>query len=100
MIKIADQRCLAMDFAMVAALANAGPRHEAINVVAPIGSPSDLQYLTTVFRDFGLDLILFSDYSETSAGRAWRGAAASTAIRRSPARASGKATGRPRLASW
>ena len=57
--------------ALVAALATEGPRHEAINVIAPIGSPADLRYLKTVFRDFGLEPILLPDYSDTLDGPAW-----------------------------
>lgn len=57
--------------ALVEALAKEGPRHEAINVIAPMGSPADLRSLKTVFRDFGLEPILLPDYSDTMDGPAW-----------------------------
>ncbi|MGA2067995.1 MAG: nitrogenase component 1 [Thermoguttaceae bacterium] len=57
--------------ALVEALAKEGPRHEAINVIAPMGSPADLRCLKTVFRDFGLEPILLPDYSDTLDGPAW-----------------------------
>lgn len=57
--------------ALVEALAKEGPCHSAINVIAPIGSPADLRYLKTVFRDFGLETILLPDYSDTLDGPAW-----------------------------
>ncbi len=52
-------------------LAQEGPRHAAINVIAPIASPADLRCLTAVFRDFGLEPILLPDYSDTLDGPAW-----------------------------
>ena len=57
--------------ALVEALAKDGPRHEAVNVIAPIGSPADLRYLKAIFRDFGLEPILLPDYSDTLDGPAW-----------------------------
>jgi nitrogenase molybdenum-iron protein NifN len=57
--------------ALVEALAKEGPRHEAVNVIAPMGSPADLRYLKSVFREFGLEPILLPDYSDTLDGPAW-----------------------------
>jgi nitrogenase molybdenum-iron protein NifN len=57
--------------ALVEALAREGPRHEAVNVIAPIASPADLRCLKAVFRDFGLEPILLPDYSDTLDGPVW-----------------------------
>ncbi len=57
--------------ALVEALAKGGPRHEAVNVIAPMVSPADLRWLKTVFLDFGLEPILLPDYSDTMDGPAW-----------------------------
>jgi nitrogenase molybdenum-iron protein NifN len=57
--------------ALVEALAQDGPPHAAVNVIAPIASPADLRYLKTLFRDFGLEPILLPDYSDTLDGPAW-----------------------------
>jgi nitrogenase molybdenum-iron protein NifN len=57
--------------ALVKALAREGTRHDAINMLAPIGSPADLRHLKTLFCDFGLEPILLPDYSDTLDGPAW-----------------------------
>jgi nitrogenase molybdenum-iron protein NifN len=57
--------------ALVDALAEEGPRHQAINVIAPMASPADLRHLKTLFHDFGLEPILVPDYSDTLDGPAW-----------------------------
>lgn len=57
--------------ALVGALAEQGPSHAAVNVVAPMVSPADLRYLKAVFQDFGLEPILLPDYSDTLDGPAW-----------------------------
>jgi nitrogenase molybdenum-iron protein NifN len=57
--------------AIVETLAQEGPRHEAINVIAPIASPADLRQLKGTFRAFGLEPILVPDYSDTLDGPAW-----------------------------
>ena len=77
--------------AMVKALAKEGPRHEAVNVIAPMGSPADLRCLKTVFRDFGLEPILLPDYSDTLDGPAW------TEYQRDSAR---RHAARTRSAAW
>ena len=57
--------------ALVAALAQEGSPHQAVNVIAPLGSPADLRHLTSIFADFGLEPILLPDFSETLDGQAW-----------------------------
>lgn len=58
--------------AIVGALAEDGPRHEAVNLLPGIGSPADLRHLTSIVRDFGLEPILLPDYSDTLDGPAWK----------------------------
>ena len=57
--------------AIVEALAVDGPRHEAVNVICGMASPADLRYVKTLVRDFGLEPILLSDYSDTLDAPAW-----------------------------
>lgn len=57
--------------ALVKTLAEQGPCHDAVNVIAPMVSPADLRFLKTLFRDFGLEPILLPDYSDTLDGPAW-----------------------------
>ena len=57
--------------AIVDALAVDGPRHEAVNVICSMASPADLRYVKTLVRDFGLEPILLSDYSDTLDAPAW-----------------------------
>jgi nitrogenase molybdenum-iron protein NifN len=57
--------------AIVENLAQAGPRHESINILPGIVSPADIRYLKDVFADFGLEAILLPDYSDTLDGPAW-----------------------------
>ena len=57
--------------AIVAALAQGGPRHDAVNVLSGMVSPADLRYLKSIFRDFGLEPILLADYSDTLDAPAW-----------------------------
>ena len=57
--------------ALVDALAEPGPRHQAVNVLPGIVSPADLRYLKGLFRDFGLEAIVLPDYSDTLDGPAW-----------------------------
>lgn len=58
-------------YALVAALAKPGPRHQAINVLPGMVSPADLRYLKELLRDFGLEAILLPDYSSTLDGPIW-----------------------------
>jgi len=57
--------------ALVDALAEEGPKHDAINVLPGMFSPADLRYLKELFRDFGLEMILLPDYSITLDGPTW-----------------------------
>jgi len=57
--------------ATVDALAQPGPRHEAVNLLPGIISPADLRYLKEIVADFGLESILLPDYSDTLDGQAW-----------------------------
>jgi nitrogenase molybdenum-iron protein NifN len=57
--------------ALVETLAQAGPRHEAVNVLPGMVSPADLRYLKDLFRDFGLEPIMLPDYSSTLDGPIW-----------------------------
>lgn len=57
--------------ALVDALAEEGPKHDAINVIPGMFSPADLRYLQELFRDFGLETILLPDYSSTLDGPTW-----------------------------
>jgi nitrogenase molybdenum-iron protein NifN len=57
--------------AIVENLAQAGPRHDSINILPGIVSPADIRYLKDVFADFGLEMILLPDYSDTLDGPAW-----------------------------
>jgi nitrogenase molybdenum-iron protein NifN len=57
--------------ALVDALAEPGPRHQAVNVLTGIISPADLRYLKGLFRDFGLEAIVLPDYSDTLDGPVW-----------------------------
>src|SRR5208283_409160 len=45
-----------------------GPAGERVNVFPGMVSPADLRYLKEVFADFGLDVTLLPDYSETLDG--------------------------------
>jgi nitrogenase molybdenum-iron protein NifN len=57
--------------ALVKSLAQEGPPHDCVNVIAPIASPADLRFLKQAFREFGLEVILLPDYSDTLDGPAW-----------------------------
>ncbi|MCY2988548.1 MAG: nitrogenase [Planctomycetota bacterium] len=57
--------------AVVAALARGGARHQAVNVIPSMLSPADLRYLKSMVSDFGLEVILFPDYSDTLDGPIW-----------------------------
>jgi nitrogenase molybdenum-iron protein NifN len=57
--------------AIVDSLAQAGPRHESINILPGIVSPADIRYLKDIFAAFGLKAILLPDYSDTLDGPAW-----------------------------
>jgi nitrogenase molybdenum-iron protein alpha/beta subunit len=57
--------------ALVAQLAEPGPRGEHVNVFAGMFSPADLRYLKEIFTDFQLPATLLPDYSETLDGPTW-----------------------------
>jgi nitrogenase molybdenum-iron protein NifN len=52
-------------------LASGGPRHERSTSLPGIVSPADLRYLKAILRDFGVEPILLSDYSDTLDGPTW-----------------------------
>jgi nitrogenase molybdenum-iron protein NifN len=58
--------------ALVDALAQARPEHEAVNLLPGPVSPADLRYLKVVFRDFGLEPIMLPDYSDTLDAPVWK----------------------------
>jgi nitrogenase molybdenum-iron protein NifN len=57
--------------AIAGAFAQEGPRHEAVNLLPGIVSPADLRYLKSIMRDFGIEPIVLSDYSDTLDGPTW-----------------------------
>jgi nitrogenase molybdenum-iron protein NifN len=57
--------------AIVDAVAEAGPRHEAVNLLPGIVSPADIRYLKSILVDFGVEPIVLSDYSDTLDGPTW-----------------------------
>ncbi len=48
-----------------------GSRENAINLLPGIVSPADLRYLKSILRDFGVEPIVLSDYSDTLDGPTW-----------------------------
>jgi len=50
--------------ATLKAMAQAGTQGEHINILPGFVSPADLRYLKEVLEDFGIDYVLFPDYSE------------------------------------
>ena len=57
--------------AIVDTFAEGGPRENAINLLPGIVSPADLRYLKSILRDFGVEPIVLSDYSDTLDGPTW-----------------------------
>ncbi len=57
--------------AIVETFAEAGPRHEGVNLLPGIVSPADLRYLKEICRDFGVGPTVLSDYSDTLDGPTW-----------------------------
>jgi len=57
--------------AIVETFAKGGPREKSINLLPGIVSPADLRYLKSILRDFGVEPIVLSDYSDTLDGPAW-----------------------------
>jgi nitrogenase molybdenum-iron protein NifN len=57
--------------AIVETLAEPGPEHDAVNVIAGSVSPADLRSLKALFRDMGLTATLLPDYSDTLDAPAW-----------------------------
>jgi nitrogenase molybdenum-iron protein NifN len=57
--------------AIVDTFAAGGPRENAVNLLPGIVSPADLRYLKSILRDFGVEPIVLSDYSDTLDGPTW-----------------------------
>ena len=57
--------------AIVDTFAEGGPRENAVNLLPGIVSPADLRYLKSILRDFGVEPIVLSDYSDTLDGPTW-----------------------------
>jgi nitrogenase molybdenum-iron protein NifN len=57
--------------AIVDTFAEGGPRENTINLLPGILSPADLRYLKSIVRDFGVEPIMLSDYSDTLDGPTW-----------------------------
>ena len=57
--------------AIVDTFAAPGPRENVVNLLPGIVSPADLRYLKSILRDFGIEPIVLSDYSDTLDGPAW-----------------------------
>ena len=57
--------------AIVDTFAEGGPRENVVNLLPGIVSPADLRYLKAILRDFGVEPIVLSDYSDTLDGPAW-----------------------------
>jgi nitrogenase molybdenum-iron protein NifN len=58
--------------ALVDTIAQDGPRHDAVNLLAGPVSPADLRYLKGIFRDFGLEPTVLPDYADTLDAPVWR----------------------------
>ena len=54
--------------ALVAAMADGGPRHAQINVMPGMVSAADLRYLGELLEDFGVPAVVLPDYSDTLDG--------------------------------
>ena len=57
--------------AIVDTFAEGGPRENVVNLLPGIVSPADLRYLKSILRDFGVEPIVLSDYSDTLDGPTW-----------------------------
>ena len=57
--------------AIVDTFAEGGPRENTVNLLPGIVSPADLRYLKSILRDFGVEPIVLSDYSDTLDGPTW-----------------------------
>ena len=57
--------------AIVDTFAEGGPGENVVNLLPGIVSPADLRYLKGVLRDFGVEPIVLSDYSNTLDGPVW-----------------------------
>lgn len=56
---------------IVDVLAEPSPPHQGVNLLPSMVSPADLRYLKDLFRDFGLEATVLSDYSDTLDGATW-----------------------------
>jgi nitrogenase molybdenum-iron protein NifN len=57
--------------AIVDTFAQGGTRENTVNLLPGIVSPADLRYLKSILRDFGIEPIVLSDYSDTLDGPTW-----------------------------
>jgi nitrogenase molybdenum-iron protein NifN len=57
--------------AVVEQLAGGGPRGNQVSLFPGMVSAADLRWLQETFTDFGIDLMLLPDYSETLDGASW-----------------------------
>jgi nitrogenase molybdenum-iron protein NifN len=57
--------------AIVDTFAEGGTRENVVNLLPGIVSPADLRYLKGILRDFGVEPIVLSDYSDTLDGPTW-----------------------------
>ncbi len=57
--------------AIVDTFAEGGVRENTVNILPGIVSPADLRYLKIILRDFGVEPIMLSDYSDTLDGPTW-----------------------------
>ena len=57
--------------AILDAFAQDGPRENTVNLLPGILSPADVRYLKSILRDFGVEPIVLSDYSDTLDGPTW-----------------------------
>jgi nitrogenase molybdenum-iron protein NifN len=57
--------------AIADAFAAGGPRENTVNLLPGIVSPADLRHLKGIVRDFGVEPIVLSDYSDTLDGPTW-----------------------------
>ena len=58
--------------ATVAAFADRGPKGKHINLFPGFVSPEDIRHLKNVLEDFGLDYVLFPDYSDSLDNPHWK----------------------------
>ncbi len=57
--------------AIIEAMATSGPKTDLVSLFPGMVSTADLRLIKEIFSDFGLDLLLLPDYSETMDGEIW-----------------------------